>query len=222
MAHRESEAVLSIQGGTIMQAQMQTQNRNVQNNWKMRDFITLAIFNVLMIIVMTMVDMFARPLHFLAVGGITALVNGPVYMVMSNKIGKRGVLFFTALLTGLYLLAFGFVYFLITLAVVGVLCELIMWGKDTYKHPLRNALGYGIFYVGYSLCGAVPFVFFREQYLAILSQSYPPSELDNMVYYFSTPSMVLIMCAVSLAGAFAGCFLGNTLLKKHVKKAKLV
>lgn len=205
-----------------MQAQAQVKDVAVKNGWKTQDFITLAIFNVVMIIIITFTGMFAHPLAYLVGGGVTGLINGPIYMVMSNKIGKRGIFFFSSLITGLYFVAFGFVYFLITLAVVGILCELVMWGSDTYKNPVRNGMGYGLFYAGYSFCGVVPLIFFKDQYLAILEQSYSPEKLSTMLYYYGTPSMVLIMCVVSFTGAFAGCFIGNALLKKHIKKARLV
>lgn len=127
---------------------MQTQVATVQNNWKMRDFITLAIFNVVMLIIMTIYPIFTV-VSYLVVGGAAALFNGPIYMVMSNKIDKRGVLFFTCIITGLYFVAFGYAYYLLTLAVIGIICELVLWGGDAYKNPVRNAIGYAIFYVGW-------------------------------------------------------------------------
>jgi len=205
-----------------MQASTQVQHTEVSNKWKMRDFITLAIFNVVMLIVITIVGMIAHPLGYLVGGGLTALLNGPIYMVMSNKIGKRGILLFSALILGLYFVAFGYVQYLIILTVFGVICELVMWGSDTYRDPLRNACGYGLYYVSYSLCGVLPLIFFRDQYMAVLKLSYTPSKLENMLYYYETPSMVILMCICSFVGAFAGCMAGKALLKKHVKKAKLV
>ncbi|AYK05227.1 MULTISPECIES: MptD family putative ECF transporter S component [Brevibacillus] len=200
---------------------MQTQTEISQNRWKMRDFITLAIFNVVMLIIMTICPIFTV-VSYLVVGGAAALFNGPIYMVMSNKINKRGVLFFTCIITGLYFVAFGYAYYLLTLAVIGIICELILWGGAAYKSTVRNAIGYAIFYVGWSLCGVVPLIFFREQYLAILKKSYSPEQLEAMLYYFDTPSMILIMCTISAIGGLVGCFIGNLLMKKHVKKAKLV
>lgn len=201
--------------------QAQAQLSTVQNRWRIRDFITLAIFNVVMIIIITICPIFTVA-SYLIVGGVTALLNGPIYMVMSNKIDKRGILFFTALITGLYFMAYGYVYFLVTLAVIGIISELVVWGGDAYKSPVRNAIGYAIFYVGYSLCGVIPLIFFREQYVEVLTKSYSQAALDEMLYYYGTPSIVVIMCAISAAGAIIGCLAGNLLLKKHVKKAKLV
>lgn len=187
----------------------------------MRDIITLAIFNVVMLILMTIAPIITVVSHLL-VGGFTALLNGPIYMVMSNKIAKPGTLFFTAVLTGLYFVGFGYANYLLTLAVIGLICELILWGKGSYLNPVRNAISYSVFYVGYSLCGVVPLIFFRESYLATLEKSYTPEQLSAMLYYFETPSMILIMCSISFVGGLLGCYFGNLLMKKHVKKAKLV
>lgn len=201
---------------------MQTQNIAVNNKWNTRDYITLAIFNVVMLVLLTVITTFTHVLSYLISGGIAALVNGPIYMVMSNKINKRGILFFTSIILGLFFLAFGFLYYLITMAAIGILCELVMLGKGTYKNTFRNALGYGIYYIGYCLCGVVPLVFFREQYVATLEKSYSQDQLDTLLHYYGTPSLVVIMCVITVVGAFAGCFIGNLFVRKHVKKARLV
>jgi energy-coupling factor transport system substrate-specific component len=200
---------------------MQAQVTEVANSWKMRDFITLAIFNVVMIIILTFCSIFTA-VSPLIVGGITALLNGPIYMVMSNKIGKRGVLFYSLIINGLYFLAYGYVYYLITFAVVGIVCELVMWKTDSYRNLAKNTTGFAIFSVGYTLCGVMPLIFFREQYLAIVAKGYTPEQLEHMVYYFGTPSMVVLMSIISAAGALAGCYIGNLLFHKNVKKAILV
>lgn len=205
-----------------MQTGLQVQGKTSTKKWKMRDFITLAIFNAVMLIVITVNGMFAYPINYLIGAGIIALINGPIYMVMASKINKRGVLFFSALLSGLFFVAFGQVYFLVIFAITGLLCELIMWGGGGYRQPVRNAAAYSLFYVGYTLCGVVPLIFFREQYVAGLEKRYSPEALADMLYYYETPSMILIMCGITIVGAVGGCLLGHKLLHKHVKKAKLV
>lgn len=200
---------------------MQAQTLAVPSRWTMRDFITLAIFNVIMLIIMTFCPAVSI-VSPLLVGGITALLNGPFYMVMSNKIRKRGTLFLTAIITGLYFVGFGYANYLLTLAVMGLIGELILWGKDAYLSSVRNAIAYAVFYVGYTLCGVVPLIFFRESYMATLEKGYTPEQIVDMLYYFDTPSMILLMCAISAAGGLLGAYFGHLMLKKHVKKAKLV
>ncbi|GEB35116.1 MULTISPECIES: MptD family putative ECF transporter S component [Brevibacillus] len=200
---------------------MQAQTLAVPNRWTMRDFITLAIFNVIMLIIMTFCPA-VSVISPLLVGGLTGLLNGPFYMVMSNKIRKPGALFLTAIITGLYFVGFGYANYMLTLAVIGLIGELILWKKDVSVHSARNAIAYGIFYVGYSLCGVVPLIFFRDSYMAILKKTYSAAAIENMLYYFDTPKMILLMCSISLVGGLLGAYFGHLMLRKHVKKAKLV
>ncbi len=205
---------------------MQTQDPAAIKGWKIKDFITLAIFNVVLLIIYAVVCMldtlWASAGSYLFGQGIFALFSGPVYMVMANKISKRGVLFFSGVVWGLLFTAGGYYYYLIVLLFVGILCELVMWGKDTYQSTIRNGFGYGLFNIGVNLCGTIPLIFFGEQYRATLTKSYSPEQLDLVLYYYGTPAMVIITCAITLVGALAGCRIGNRLLKKHVKKARLV
>jgi energy-coupling factor transport system substrate-specific component len=206
---------------------MQPQKEIFQTGWRVRDFVTLAVFNVVMIIVLLGITMLFTALFtpvgsYLAAVGVAALINGPVFLVMANKINQKGILFYTGLILGGFLLLLGYVYYAPTIIICGVLCELLMWGKGAYKNSLRNAFGYTAFYVSYTLSGVVPLFFFRRQYLAAMGASFSPEKLQLMLHYYGTPSLIILMCAISAAGALAGCLLGNRFLKKHVRKAKLI
>ena len=69
---------------------------------KLKDIITLSIFNiailVVMVIVKIVITMAATPaFNYLFYVGIMAFFCAPLYIVMSNKTAKRGVFFITAL-----------------------------------------------------------------------------------------------------------------------------
>lgn len=90
----------------------------MENKLKMKDIITLAIFNVAILVVMVVVKMVimmvATPaFNYLAYVGVMALFCAPLYVVMSNKVAKTGTLFVTALFSGLMMLLFGSGWFLI-------------------------------------------------------------------------------------------------------------
>jgi energy-coupling factor transport system substrate-specific component len=196
------------------------------NRWRGKDFITLAIFNVILIVV-TMVVTAVIGLLFPGISymigyPIGGILTGPIYMVMANRINKRGVLLFTALIFGLFYLVMGLVYYLVVLVIGGIICELSMWGKDTYKSVPRNAVGYSLLYVFYQLSGVLPLVFFREQYLGTLSASYTAEQMDVMLYYYGTPHIVVITCVLAAIGATVGIIIGGAFVKRHIKKAKLV
>lgn len=193
---------------------------------QMKDIITLAIFNVAILVVMVIVKMVvmiaATPaFNYLAYVGVMAFFCAPLYVVMSNKVAKPGTLFVTALFSGLMMLLFGSGWFLLVELIAGVLCELLMLGRDTYKNPVRNGIGYTVYWVLYAAGSAAPLYLFREQYLASLAGAYTEEGLETLVYY-GTPAMVawisVITAALAAAGYLAGCYL----LNKHIKKAKLV
>ena len=141
---------------------METKSKRLQ----MKDVITLAIFNVAILVVMVAVKMIvmmvATPaFNYLAYVGVMALFCAPLYVVMSNKVAKPGTLFVTALFSGLMMLAFGSGWFLIVEIVVGVICELVMIGTDTYKNPIRNGIGYALYWELYAL------VYYLDWYLIL-------------------------------------------------------
>lgn len=196
------------------------------NRLKMKDIITLAIFNVAILVVMVIVKMvimmMATPaFNYLAYVGVMALFCGPLYVVMSNKVAKTGTLFVTALFSGLMMLLFGSGWFLIVELVVGVICELVMLGEDTYKNQVRNGIGYVVYWVLYAVGSALPLYLFKDQYLASLAASYTEEGLETLVYYGS-PAMVALISIITAVLAVAGYAVGCYFMKKHIKKAKLV
>ena len=113
------------------------------NKLKMKDIITLAIFNVAILVVMVVVKMVimmvATPaFNYLAYVGVMALFCAPLYVVMSNKVAKTGTLFVTALFSGLMMLLFGSGWFLIVELIVGVICELLMLGENCTTNSIQN------------------------------------------------------------------------------------
>ena len=196
------------------------------NKLKMKDIITLAIFNVAILVVMVVVKMVimmvATPaFNYLAYVGVMALFCAPLYVVMSNKVAKTGTLFVTALFSGLMMLLFGSGWFLIVELIVGVICELLMLGENTYKNPIRNGIGYIVYWVLYAVGSAIPLYLFKDQYLASLADSYTEEGLESLVYYGS-PAMVALISVITIVFAIVGYLIGCYFLKKHIKKAKLV
>ena len=69
-------------------------NNEKQNKLKMRDIITLSIFNIAMIVIMLATKMCTMMLttpafDYLFYVGIMGLLCGPVFVVMSNKVPDR-------------------------------------------------------------------------------------------------------------------------------------
>ena len=147
---------------------MENKKSNSLIGLKMKDIITLAIFNVAILIVMVIVKIVVTivtspAFNYLAYVGIMALFCGPLYVAMSNKVAKTGTYFVTALFSGLMMLAFGSAWFLLVMLAAGVICELIMLGEDTYRNLGRNGIGYVVYWLIYTWGRATPLFFFKEQ-----------------------------------------------------------
>lgn len=196
------------------------------NHLKMKDIITLAIFNAAILVVMVAVKMvvmiFATPaFNYLAYVGVMAFFCAPLYVVMSNKVAKTGTLFVTALFSGVLMLVFGSGWFLIVELLVGVICEIVMWGENTYKNPVRNGIAYALYWLLYAWGSAIPLYLFKEQYLDSLAGSYTAEGIQTLVFY-GTPAMLGLIGLITVVLTVAGYLLGCYFLKKHIKKAKLV
>lgn len=192
----------------------------------MKDVITLVVFNVAILIIMVVVKMLITVLatpafNYLAYVGVMALFCAPLFVVMSNRVAKTGVYFVTALLAGLMMAAFGSAWFLAVMVGVGIVCEAAMVGKDSYRSPVRNGIGYAIYWALYALGSAIPLFFFKEQYLASLQDSYTQEGIDTLLGFYGSPSMLALITLITVALAAAGFVAGNALYKRHIKKAKL-
>ena len=196
--------------------------KTIGTRWKTKDFITLAIFNIIILVILNVSAMAANllftPTGAFYIGGVLpGLVGGPFYMVMANRISKRGVLFLSIMLAGIMFAAMGFVYYLIACAVLGLIGELAMLGKNSYAKPVRNTIGYCLYTLSFGLIGVFPLLFFREQYLASMGEK---NLIQALLY--GQPGPMAIASLIIIACSVGGCLIGIQILKRHVKKAKLI
>ena len=202
-------------------------NNEKQNKLKMRDIITLSIFNIAMIVIMLATKMCTMMLttpafDYLFYVGIMGLLCAPVFVVMSNKVAKRGTYLITGIFGGLFITVMGAPWFLPVMIVVGIICEIIMIGEDTYRNPKKNAVAYSVYWALYALGSAIPMFFFKEQYLNSLKSSYTEEGIKALVRFYGSPDMVLLITAITIVLSAIGFVIGQKLLKKHIEKAKLV
>lgn len=194
---------------------------------QMKDIITLSIFNVAILIVMIVVKMAVTMLatpafNYLAYTGIMALFCGPLYVVMSNKVAKKGTYFVTALFSGLMMALFGSAWFMIIMVIGGIICEITMLGSDTYKNHKRNGIAYIVYWIVYTWGSAVPLFLFKDQYLASIEEYYDESGIQTLLDFYGSVDMLLVIGLITAVLALIGFYVGTLFLKKHIKKAKLV
>lgn len=203
------------------------QNGNASNRLKLKDIVTLSIFNVAILVVMIIVKMaitmLATPaINYLFYVGIMALLCAPLYIVMSNKVAKHGVFLITSIFCGLMMTAFGSAWFFIVIVVTGIICELIMMGENSYKQNLRNGIAYTVYWTLYALGSAIPLFFFKEQYLKSLEGVYTDQQKEILIRYYGSVDMLVLIAIITAVLSILGFWIGTKFFKKHIKKAKLV
>lgn len=196
------------------------------NRWTMRNIITLAIFTFIIVLVINLdsmlLNLLITPLGaYYVVAGVSAIICGPFYMVMVNKIAKPGVFFFTCLLSGLIFLLTGYFISTVIFIIAGVIGEICMLGKDAYKNFNRNLIGYFIYMLGYIGGLLLPMLLFREQYLDWYSQYADSTAVDVMLQFFSSAAGPLTALGIMIVGCIIGGFIGKMILNRHVKKARI-
>ena len=125
------------------------------NRWTMRDVMTFVIFNIVIIMVTMIVkmaeDAVLSPQNTFFVGSwLFPLVSTPFYLVMADRIGKRGVLSGSILLFGILYTFMGGVYCAPVAVVGAVVGELAMWGRGAYRSIVRAAAGFFVFWATFA------------------------------------------------------------------------
>lgn len=194
--------------------------------WVMRDVLTFVIFNLIIMILITVAkvveDMVLTPQNTFFVGSwLFPLLATPFYLVMADRIGKRGVLSGSILIFGVLYTFTGGLYCAPVAIVGAVIGELVMWGKDSY-HDIKHVIGgYIVYWVTFGFYGIIPYVLFREAYMKQLEIYYNAADVTAMIAQYTELPWILLMMALFAAGTIVGGLIGSKFLKKHVRKAKI-
>ena len=194
------------------------------NRWTMRDVMTFVIFNIVIIMVTMIVkmaeDAVLSPQNTFFVGSwLFPLVSTPFYLVMADRIGKRGVLSGSILLFGILYTFMGGVYCAPVAVVGAVVGELAMWGRGAYRNIVRA--GFFVYWATFACYGIVPEQQVRDAYMEQLGAYYSASDVAAMVAQYTELPWILLMLALFAAGTALGAVVGAKFLKKHVRKAKI-
>lgn len=65
-------------------------------------------------------------------------------------------------------------------------------------------------------------LFFKEQYLNSLKESYTEDGIKILVKFYGSLDMLLLITIITIVLSAIGFIVGQKLLKKHIEKAKLV
>lgn len=189
---------------------------------KVKDIGTIVIFSAIALVIQFAIGMASAVNDFMGMVVMPSLASfaiTPLYIYMAYKVNKPGVLFLFNLVRGLFfLLAAGGLYMLLLFIIVGVLSELTMIGKNSYRNLKRNIIGWGVTTLLYAFHLAYAMLFFKNQFLAAVGQDYY-QRIFNIT--FNVPYIIIIPVLAIIAAIF-GCLFGRRLFNKHFKKSGLV
>lgn len=197
----------------------------VNNSQTVRYLITIGIFNALIVVIFISLGFTIGliPLILIFMPAILAIPGGIIFMLMIAKAPMRGVFVISGAILGLVFLnmapagVFGLSIFL-----GGVLGEVVFnyMGRARFT---AAATGFACYMLGFAVGESFPLVYMKEAFLvqqagngieqlAILQQC-----LDLM-----NPTMLIIICPLTVVTAYLGSFWGRKLLRTHFEKSGIV
>ncbi len=197
-----------------------------ENKLSVKDIVTVAIMLALFLVVSAIVGMstVTLPILYLYVApGLEMFVGAIFYLVAANRINKKGLLFIWALMYGLLTAAVGYFFMLPYFIGVGIVCELTMLGKNAYRTPIRNMIGWSLYGVGMFFGIAIPcWVAWESFQKQALEGGFAASTLDMQYKVVTTPSLMLLGIVITVVLAALGVLFAQKILRKHFKKAGII
>lgn len=198
-------------------------NENFYENRKgltVKDLVTVGIFSALLCIAMFLcgIPLAINPVTTFYTSVGSAILGGPIFLLLAAKVPKRGPIMIAGVLVGLVSFLTGMHWGQsLGYVVSGILAELIA-GSRRYKSVGMNILAYAVFCCGLTGAYIVYFIDPAGWTAVMLANGTTQSYIDTM--NAAASPMVLI-------GMYAGTFLvaglsglvGKKLLKKQFEKA---
>jgi energy-coupling factor transport system substrate-specific component len=187
-----------------------------------RYLITIGIFNALIIGIFMLLGFTIGliPVILIFMPVILAIPGGIIFMLMLTKAPLRGVFVISGALLGLVMInmapagMFGLSIFL-----GGVLGELVfeLLGREKFA---AAATGFACYMLGFAVGESFPLTFMKEAYLAqqAANGAEQLSILQQCLDYMN-PTLLVIICLLTVIAAYVGSLWGRRLLRTHFKKA---
>ena len=106
---------------------------------------------------------------------------------------------------------------------VAVISEATMIGKDTYRNPVRNIIGWSTYGIGMFLGIGVPCWIAWESYKQqALESGFADATVKLQYDMVSSPLLILIGTIITVALSVAGILSAQRILKKHFQKAGIL
>ena len=199
---------------------------SAKKKFSIRDIMTIAAMMVICFIIMMVMSSLTLPfplVYLYGSAGIDGFICAVFFLVAANRVNKHGLLFAWAGIYGLIQGVMGYMFLFPYFLAVGLIAELSMLGKDTYRNPLRTRIGWTINCVGNFVGCAVPLWWAWDSYTAMALESGFTSEtLEMQMAMVTSPALMLLGAAITAVLTFLGTLFGQRLLRKPFQKAGIV
>lgn len=198
--------------------------KKLDNNKRLtvKDLATIGIFSAIMIVIFITFSILTGASMFFNMilnAVFTALILGPFFVYLSMKVGKPGIALIynilQAILSAVFMGPFMFPWFLGG----GIIAELSMIGKDTYRNIKRITIAWIITSLTRAAHGMSEIWFFKE---AFLKTGVSSEQVAIQTQYYTSVKWVLISLGLTVIAAIIGCYLGNKMTEKHFKKTGII
>lgn len=199
-------------------------NETTNNKMKAKDFITLGIFSVLFIVIFFVCLLCVSFAPFLQPFGIalTALIGGPVYMLMRAKVGKFGEIIISGTLYAVFMFATGAGWIILITTVLGAVIAEFISKASGYRSYKMLTLGYVVFMALTALGSYLPYIVMRDYYMALSQSTGVNGEFMAAVVEFMNGPMIVVAVISAALGAILGALLARAMFKKHFIKAGVI
>ena len=194
----------------------------MNNKLAIKDLVNVGLFSVLNVIFTFVGGMIGLiPVLMPAVPFVAACLAGPVNMLYTTRIRKRGMVFLQCVLMGLVFMGTGHGPWIVgTFIVVGAIGEEIL-KKGGYRSMKHARWCYSVIGIG-TFGNFIPIMIARDAYLNdMVRQGMSKAYVEG--FSKAMPQTIFVPSALMGAvGGYIGCTIGMHMLRKHFEKAGMV
>jgi energy-coupling factor transport system substrate-specific component len=185
-----------------------------------KDLVTIGIFSALLFITILVGGLFFAPnpvlTFYMPLG--SALLGGPVFLLLIAKVPKRGPVMTAGILIGIIFFATGMHWAMdIGYIVMGIIADFAA-GSRKYKSVRMNILAYMLFSIGCTGTYIMYFIDPASWASTMLRGGTEQAYIDTMNASAQNWVLAVILIGTLMVAAFSG-WVGNKMLKKQFEKA---
>ncbi|PYG89741.1 energy-coupling factor transport system substrate-specific component [Ruminiclostridium sufflavum DSM 19573] len=191
---------------------------------KARDFVTTGIFSILFIMIFFVCVMCMSFIPYTQPFGLalTALVAGPVYMIMRAKVAKPGGIMLFGAVYALVMFGTGGGWAIPVAAVAGAIAAELISCAGKYRNFKLNTIGYAVMMVAVAAGSYIPLLTMKEYYLELAAGNGVENDLmTQIVEFISVPYLACALAATAVC-AVLGAVIAKGMFKKHFIKAGII